>query len=246
VNLDTFYGDVPIPLWKQIIGDELHYHLGYFLGQEGLAAGLERTVRNFYPHIPEGATVLDAGCGWGGPARMLIDERGCAVHGLTLSSAQASYCAGRGLTVDRCDLEDLVLTDDYDVAFLLESLEHVRDKDRLLRGLRAHATCLVLSTACVADTYAGLRVDFDGSILFCSVSELGRALEAAGWQVAVFTDRRPRAAPTFFHWKERLDRVFGGSEPPGHLAVLRAHTEAALRSLPAWSRSFPLIDVVAY
>lgn len=246
MNLDAFYGSAPISLWKQIIGEELQYHFGYFRGQEDLATALRQTVRNFFPHITEGATILDAGCGWGGPAGVLAHERGCTVHCVTVSSPQAAYCAELGLSVDVCDLEEEVaLTGAYDVAFLLESLEHIRDKAALLRRLRARAARLVLSTACVADHYPGPRLTFGGSIVFCSVTELRRMLVDAGWEITAMSNRRPHAAPTLFHWKDRFDRVFGRETPPGQLAVLRELTEAALRDLAGWSRAFPLIDVVA-
>jgi cyclopropane fatty-acyl-phospholipid synthase-like methyltransferase len=245
MNLDDFYGSEPISLWKEIIGDELHYHVGSFRGGEDLDTGLRQTVRDLAAHVPEGATVLDAGCGWGGPARMLEQERGCTVHGVTVSAAQAAYCTGLGLSVEVCDLEGTDLTDSYDVAFALESFEHIRDKARLLRRLRDRAAHLVLSTACVADRYTGPRLTFGETMLLCSVSELHGMLGEAGWQITTSSNRRARGAPTFFHWKERLDRVFGGDTPPGQLAVLRDHTETALRALGDWSRAFPLLDVVA-
>lgn len=86
-DLDSFYSKESIREWKQIIGEELHYHCGYFNGEEDLETGLKQTVRNFYPYITPGTRVLDIGCGWGGPAKMLIAERNCSVTGISCSIA---------------------------------------------------------------------------------------------------------------------------------------------------------------
>jgi len=62
-DMDVFYSAVLIEEWKRIIGEDLHYHFGYFRGREDMETGLRQTVRNFYPYIPAGACVLDVGCG---------------------------------------------------------------------------------------------------------------------------------------------------------------------------------------
>ncbi len=72
-DLDKFYSSESVDEWKQIIGKDLHYHFGYFHDSEDLETGLKQTVRNFYPHITLGSRILDIGCGWGGPAKMLIE-----------------------------------------------------------------------------------------------------------------------------------------------------------------------------
>ena len=49
--------------------------------------------------------MLDAGCGWGGPLNMLINERGMTGSGITISGLQASYCMSLGLHVEKANLE---------------------------------------------------------------------------------------------------------------------------------------------
>ncbi|WP_143302130.1 SAM-dependent methyltransferase, partial [Candidatus Entotheonella palauensis] len=184
-DLDRFYSMESIRAWQQIIGQDLHYHFGYFYGSEDLETGLRQTVRNYYDHIAPGARVLDVGCGWGGPAKMLMEEHHCTVTGISSSTSQVDYCRSLGLDVWHQDVEcePLVCFGDHDVTFCLEMISHIRNKGQLLRQLRACASRLILSESCAADSYWGERTTFGGSIVLCTVSELVREVEEAGWKI---------------------------------------------------------------
>jgi cyclopropane fatty-acyl-phospholipid synthase-like methyltransferase len=246
-DLDKFYSSESISEWKQIIGEELHYHFGYFRGSEDLETGLRQTVKNFYPYITPGSRILDIGCGWGGPAKMLIAERNCSVTGITSSTAQIEYCQHQGLNVWQQNLEQEPdeISGEYDAIFSLEMISHIRNKARLLRRLRSRASRLILSESCAADNYSGDRTTFGGSIVLCTVSELVRAVEDAGWKIQSMQDRRFNSLRTIVLWKQNLDRIYGDSEPPGQLSSLRSLVNAALPSPINWCHSFPLIDIVA-
>ena len=60
-DLDSFYSNESIEEWQQIIGNDLHYHFGYFKASEDLETGLKQTARNFFPYIEPGSKVLDIG-----------------------------------------------------------------------------------------------------------------------------------------------------------------------------------------
>lgn len=246
-DLDSFYSKESIHEWKQIIGEDLHYHFGYFHGGEDLETGLKQTVRNFYPYITTGTRVLDIGCGWGGPAKMLIAERNCSVTGISCSTAQVEYCRSLGLNVLQQDLDqdNGTCIDEYDTVFSLEMMSHIRNKGQLLRRLRSSASRLILSENCAADNYSGERLTFGASMVLCRVSELVRDLESAGWKIKFMQNRRFQSLRTFVLWKQNLDRVYGKRQPPGQLAILRNHVDTALKSPIAWCQSFPLIDIVA-
>lgn len=246
-DLDAFYSSDDIALWKRIIGEDLHYHFGTFRWQEDLETGLKQTVRNFFPAIAHGARLLDLGCGWGGPAKLLRDEHGCAVSGITISAAQAQYCRGLGLDVACADLEDPShpWPTGFDVVFSLEMISHIRDKAAFLARARECGARLVLSESCVADAYEGPRRTFGDAMQMCSVGELEAAVEAAGWRIVQRRNRRLQAMRTLTLWGENLDRTFGADTPPGHFAVLRSHVEAGTRDPKTWMRTFPLIDIVA-
>jgi hypothetical protein len=244
-DLDNFYSAESRQEWQQIIGADLHYHFGYFLGSEDLETGLKQTVRNFYPYIPRSSRVLDIGCGWGGPAKMLVEECGCSVEGITIGTEQAKYCQSIGLNVRCQDIERDEVNENYDVLFLLEFLSHIREKADLLSRLRLLAPRLILSVNCVADNYWGERITFGKSMEFCTVSELIHHVESAGWKIKWMQDRRFYSLRTFPLWKQNLDRIYGDQQPPGQLGILRSHIDAALRDPVKWSLSFPLIDIVA-
>jgi len=244
-DLDKFYSSVPIDEWKQIIGPDLHYHFGYFHGSEDLETGLKQTVRNFYPHITPGSSVLDIGCGWGGPAKMLIEERNCSVTGITLSTAQVEYCQRLGLNVQQQDLEQGELPNEYDIVFSLEMISHIRNKAQLLRQLRSSASRLILSESCAADSYLGERTTFGNSIELCTVSELVHAVKAAGWKIQFMQNRRFYSLRTIALWKQNLERVYGERQPPSQLGSLRSLVDAALPSPISWAHSFPIIDIIA-
>ena len=246
-DLDAFYSSESTALWQKIIGEDLHYHFGYFTGSEDLGTGLKQTVRNYYAHIPLKSRVLDIGCGWGGPARLLQTEKQCVVSGVTISQAQAAYCQDTGLSVQQCDLEADVwpLQGQYDVILSLEMISHIRDKTQLLRHLRPHANRLILSESCVADDYTGSRATFGGSIWLCSVAELTTALHTAGWQIKWMRDRRFQSLRTIALWQARLQAVYGDAPPPGQFAALQGLVNQARINPLNWARSFPLIDVVA-
>lgn len=244
-DLNQFYSNESIHEWKQIIGQELHYHYGYFLGDEDLETGLRQTIKNFYPYIPLDSRVLDVGCGWGGPARLITKERNCSVQGITISAAQAEYCRSTGLNVWQRDLEQDSIDGEYDVVFMMEALSHIRDKFKLLQQLRQHAPRLILSVNCVSDSYPGNRTVFGDSMVFCSTSELVGYVEQAGWRIQSLRDRRPQSIPTLVHWQNNLDRVYGNRIPPHHLSMLGQLKQEAFKSIENWCQAFPLIDIVA-
>ena len=64
-NNGTFYTDNPLSVWQSVLGPSMHYHVGG-----------NQAVRNLYPYIDNNSKILDIGCGWGGPARLLTNEKG--------------------------------------------------------------------------------------------------------------------------------------------------------------------------
>lgn len=86
---------------------------------------------------------------------------------------------------------------------------------------------------------------YDGSIILCTVSELIRDVERAGWRITFIRNRRFESLRTISLWQRNLDRVYGDREPPGQLNCLRGLITEALKAPIAWSQSFPLVDLVA-
>jgi methionine biosynthesis protein MetW len=86
--------------------------------------------------VPPRSRVLDLGCGNGELLAHLAQHRGCSGYGIEIADANVLQCVQRGVQVIQLNLEEgLALFEDrsFDVVLQLDTLQHLRNTERMLQ-----------------------------------------------------------------------------------------------------------------
>lgn len=223
----AFYDENDTESWLRVIGEGRHYHFGN--GPE--------IIRELYRYIPDGARVLDCGCGWGGPGELLATERHCDVTGVTISRNQFEYIRDHvpAMRAIHADLSDSVIPGSCDVALFVQSFTHMPNPVRIL-------SALPVSRIVIQDFLAlkGYYYDPEWRMNFYALRDYRSLFAAAGWRIVdtvVMDDEKSLAAlrSDAALWLAGIDAL-----PPekvrGHLAFLRKASLAwsSMGAYDAW------------
>lgn len=94
------------------------------------------TLQTIAALVPEGARVLDLGCGDGALLDLLQRERGCTGYGVEIADQNVIACVRRGVSVIQQNLDQglsLFEDDSFDVVLQIDTLQHLRNAEVMLR-----------------------------------------------------------------------------------------------------------------
>jgi methionine biosynthesis protein MetW len=86
--------------------------------------------------VPQGARVLDLGCGDGALLAYLQKHKGCTGYGVELDDANVLACAQRGVNVLQLNLDQglkVFADQSFDVVLQIDTLQHLRNAEVMLR-----------------------------------------------------------------------------------------------------------------
>lgn len=221
--------------WREVLGPGMHYHFGSIdphRPTDDAQAHFVHAVRGLYRWIPSGSRVIDVGCGWGGPARMLVEERNCSVHGITVSGVQAKEFAvqvpsARVSVIDAQELDLEPDRDDADVAIMLESLTHMPRPDLVLNNLRPHIGRLLIRDY-VANGDTGFT-NPEWKMRFPSRVEMRKQIAEAGFRLVHEETIEVTWRTSAFFWLHNIRRAFPLFTPKGQFEVLQRLCEVIVR-----------------
>ena len=211
-------------LFQYFLDPEMHYSCAYFV-ESGIS--LEQAQRAKCRHIMNklllqpGQRVLDIGCGWGGLASFLAEQAKVHVTGLTLADNQLRAAVQRAQQRGLDNQTSFLLEDyrqhqgHYDRIVSVGMFEHVglpnyrRYFETIKRQLAPDGVALLHTIGCFTDTGGANpwleKYVFNGSD--CPLlSDIHRAIEAAGLITADVEVLRLHYAWTLAAWLERLQQ----------------------------------------
>jgi cyclopropane fatty-acyl-phospholipid synthase-like methyltransferase len=129
--------DVVSPYYYKLWGEHLHH--GYWIrGDESKEKAQQQLIEHLarLAKIPQGAVILDVGCGFGASSLYLCKQFGATSTGITISQVQvemANAAAARERADARfclMDAEAMTFEKPFDVVWSVESISHYQDREK--------------------------------------------------------------------------------------------------------------------
>ena len=205
MNAKEFYQNNTQQDWDILLKPvDYHYHIGF----PGKTDNIFKNAiyENLFPFIKDGSKVLDCGCGWGGAAKMLMEEKGCDVTCVTNSEIQVNFLKERQYKVIEKDLSYFIPEEQFDTAFLYESFCHVQHQRLLLKNLSLTCKELVFIAHLPEDNDAHTWDDWASQ--FVPIPILIQYLFDVGYKLKYIKHLdNILIQPTLDYWKSKLDII---------------------------------------
>jgi cyclopropane fatty-acyl-phospholipid synthase-like methyltransferase len=140
MNLRKFYSDTSPQLWKKVLGEDLHYHVGWGNGDI-----MYNAVQHLYQFIQPNSKLLDCGCGWGGPSKVIQRDLHCDIISVTNSEVQCEYIKNNiPINVLYKDLHNYYPQTFFDTSFFIESFCHLENPFKVLENISKYSNQIIL------------------------------------------------------------------------------------------------------
>lgn len=204
MSVQELYDDTCPELWKQVIGEDLHYHVGWGEGDI-----LHNAVEHLYQFIDIKSKVLDCGCGWGGPAKAIKKDLNCDVKGITNSPVQFEYIKDNlHIDVVLCDLHDYHPSETFDSAIFIESFCHLKDPKRVIENIKNHCNKIILREYVLIEKNYPRKYLDNWLMTIYYKEEIISLFERQGYKVVYQEDHYKNALePTLNYWLSNLGKI---------------------------------------
>ena len=194
MNLDDFYS-ADTKLWKAILGEKMHYHHAV---HSEVNDPFDQAIIDLFPFIKNKSKVLDCGCGWGGPGKLIQKELNCEVTGVTISKAQYEYI--QDFKVIHEDLETFTPDRKYDIAMFIESYNHLQNSSDMLKKFYDNVDSILIKD--FIGPYEEEIPEWKGRIRTKPV--FIQELKGAGYQVKEYYEIENFSQPAIDFWMKNL------------------------------------------
>jgi hypothetical protein len=212
MNLDNFYSEPSLETWKIILGEKMHYHFSDDSNPN--EDPFDQSIINIFPFIKPQSKILDCGCGWGGPARLIKEKLNCDVTGVTNSAQQYNYI--KDFKIIYADLENFVPTEYYDTALFYESVTHIENFSELLFNIQKYVNNIIIVDY-VVDHQTIYVPEWREFIRH--KNDFINPIKNAGYKIEHFSQKEKFLQPAINYWLENFKKI-DSDLISGHLKTL--------------------------
>lgn len=223
--IENFYS-IPAEVWLKVLGNKGHYHFGKTNPVDPSEDIFDHAVRYLYRFIPSHSAILDCGCGWGGPAKLLATEKSCKITGITTSFLQYEFIQNHvpEIGVIYKDLHKYFPQERFNTALFFESTAHISDLKQVFSNLFPKVDAILISDFIAKETSV---YNVRWHMHFRTKEEITNILHDSGYELEYYEEivTSEDVQKSAQYWLDNLAKL-KEEEIVGQLAILK---ESSLR-----------------